>query len=62
MTQLNLSALAYHHILKLACTIADLTGCEEIRSSGRGLAIQAQVDAQHGVLSYSPAQRIGAGY
>jgi magnesium chelatase family protein len=32
MTQLNLSACAYHRILKLARTIADLAGCEEIQS------------------------------
>ena len=30
MSQLNLSARAYHRILKLARTIADLTGGEEI--------------------------------
>jgi hypothetical protein len=35
MTQLNLSARADHRILKLARTIADLVGCEEIQSVQR---------------------------
>lgn len=30
--QLNLSARTYHRILKLACTIADLAGREEIQA------------------------------
>src|SRR6185295_18984969 len=33
MTQLNLSARAYHRLLKLARTTADLAGSEEIQSA-----------------------------
>jgi magnesium chelatase family protein len=40
MTQLNLSARAYHRILKLARMIADLAGCEEIRSTHLAEALQ----------------------
>ncbi len=40
MTQLNLSARAYHRILKLARTIADLAGCEEIQSARLAEALQ----------------------
>jgi magnesium chelatase family protein len=40
MTQLNLSARAYHRILKLARTIADLAGCEEIQSVHPAKALQ----------------------
>jgi magnesium chelatase family protein len=40
MTQLNLSARAYHRILKLARTIADLSGCEEIQSVHLAEALQ----------------------
>ena len=32
ISQLNLSARAYHRILKLARTIAELAGCKEIES------------------------------
>jgi magnesium chelatase family protein len=40
MSQLNLLALAYHRILKLARTIADLAGSEELQSAHLAEALQ----------------------
>jgi magnesium chelatase family protein len=40
MTQLKLSARAYHRILKLARTIADLATCQEIQSVHLAEALQ----------------------
>jgi magnesium chelatase family protein len=40
MSQLQLSARAYHRILKLACTIADLAGSDEIQSQHLAEALQ----------------------
>ena len=39
-SQLNLSARAYHRILKLMHTISDLVGSEDIQSEHLGEALQ----------------------
>lgn len=46
MTQFNLSVRAYHRILKLARTIADLAGCEEIGSVHLAEALHASQSAE----------------
>ncbi len=41
MSQFNVSARAYHRILRLARTIADLAGCEKIQSVHLAEALHA---------------------
>jgi magnesium chelatase family protein len=54
VSQLNLSARAYHRILKLARTTADLVRCEENQRPHLAEALHAsqssEIDAQHNVL------------
>jgi magnesium chelatase family protein len=54
MSQMNLSARAYHRVLKLARTIADLAGerPDPGRARGRGVAIQIEGDARHDVMGH----------
>jgi magnesium chelatase family protein len=55
MGQMNLSARGYHRVLKLARTIADLAGCEQIKAAYLADALQyrpkvfAKVDVEGAV-------------
>jgi len=51
MTQLNLPARAYHRILKLACTIVDLAGCEDIGSVHLAEALHLQQTKVNGRIN-----------
>jgi magnesium chelatase family protein len=47
MSQLNLSARPYQRILKLACTIADLSKSEEIHSTHLAETLQYRPTLMH---------------
>jgi magnesium chelatase family protein len=55
MSQLNLSARAYHRILKLARTIADLAGCEDIQSVHLAEALHAHLHLKRSASSVAIA-------
>jgi magnesium chelatase family protein len=50
MSQLNLSACAYHRILKLAQTITDLAGSEKIQSAHLAEALHCRPKLMHSTM------------